>query len=201
MNYNVIAIEREYASGGSEIGEKLAKKLKIPCYGQEILEISAKKLGFPPDQLISAEESMTGSLLHSIVAMTNIAFGRNVDLLSIEQKLFITEADVINKLAMSSCVIVGRGAVSLLKDNGNVLKVFIHADYNARIDRAVNIYGIGHEAAESVLHRFDKRRSNYFKASTGSAWKDPSIYHMLLSSSKLGVDRAADILYETIKQG
>ena len=199
MYYNVIAIEREYASGGSEIGEKLAEMLKFPCFGQEILDLSAEKLNLPPERLRAAEESMTGSLLYSIVAMTNIAFGQNVDVLSIEQKLAVTEAEVINTLAQNPCVIVGRGAASLLKDSENVFKVFIHADYNKRVDRAVKIYGITPEQAKNVLNRYDRRRSGYFKTTTGRDWKDPDIYHMFLNSSRLEIDEIVDVLYDAVR--
>ena len=63
MSYTVIAIEREYASGGSEIGEKLAEKLGIPCYGQEILEMAAEQLNMSPEELRDSEENMTGSFI------------------------------------------------------------------------------------------------------------------------------------------
>ena len=50
--YKIIAIEREYASGGSEIGERLAAKLGIPCYGREILERAAQARGTTPEQIV-----------------------------------------------------------------------------------------------------------------------------------------------------
>ncbi|MGL6201698.1 MAG: AAA family ATPase [Lachnospiraceae bacterium] len=195
MRYSVIAIEREYASGGREIGEKLAEKLGIPCYQQEILEKAAAKLNLPPEQLLNAEEKMTGSLLFGLIAFANATSGTETDFLTIEQKLAIAEADVIRDLAMSPCVIIGRGASAILKDEDNVLRVFIHADYKARIDRAVHIYGIDPNQAESVLHRYDKRRSNYFKVTTNMGWKAAEIYHLFLDSDKLGIDMVTNILY------
>ena len=195
MQYRVIAIEREYASGGNEIGEKLAEKLGIPCYGQEILEKAAEKLNLPPDSLLNAEENMTGSFLYSIAAFSNFASGRETDFLSLEQKLAFAEADIIKNLSYNPCVIVGRGTAALLKDKTNVLKVFIHADNSTRIDRAVDVYKIAPKQAESVLQRHDKRRATYFKVTTNTNWKDNNLYHLFLNSGKLGIDQAVNILY------
>jgi len=87
----------------------------------------------------------------------------------------------------------------LLKDKDNVLKVFIHSDYQARIDRAINVYDVEPKQAESVLRRYDKRRSNYFKVTTNVEWKDTNTYHMCLNSEKLGIDQVVDILYQAVK--
>jgi len=132
MRYSVIAIEREYASGGLEIGKKLAETLGVPCYGQEILYQAAEKMNLPVEQLKKIEESITGSILHSLAVFANITSGKSDDSLSIEQRLAFAEADVIRSLSYNSCVLIGRGACALLKDNANVLKVFIHADKKAR---------------------------------------------------------------------
>ena len=87
MHCDVIAIEREYAGGGSEIGEKLASKLGIPCHSREILERAAVKLNLPYEQLIEIEEKMTGSFLYSLTAIANITSGHGVDPLLLEQKV------------------------------------------------------------------------------------------------------------------
>ena len=160
-----------YASDGLEIGEKLAETLGVPCYGKEILAKAAERLSLPVDQLTKIEESATGSLLYSLAAFANSATGRSEDLLSLEQRLAMTEADIINELSYNPCVIVGRGACALLKDKENVLKVFIHADMETRVERAVNQYGVYINQVESVLQRHDKRRATYFMITTNMGWK------------------------------
>lgn len=200
MRYSVIAIEREYASGGSETGKNLAEKLGIPCYGQEILEMAAEKLNLSIKQLAEIEEKATGSVLYSLAAfVATFNSGQDIDMLTLEQKLAFVEADIIRNISLNPCIIVGRGAAAFLKDKSGVLKVFIHADNSVRVGRAVNIYGIEPNQAESVLRYYDKRRSNYFKAVTGVGWQDPDTYHMFLNSGKLGIDLIADILYEIVK--
>jgi len=198
MRFNNIAIEREYASGGSEAGEKLAAKLGIPCYGREILERASTKLGLSVSELEDLEESMTGSFMYNLYMLASITTGGG-DGLTTAQKLAIAESEIIRDLALHPCVIVGRSAAGVLRGKDNVLKVFIHADYDTRISRAVEVYHNASNTAESVLRRYDKRRSVYFKANTGVEWKDESTYHLCLNSGKLGVDSTVDILYTAVK--
>lgn len=198
MRFNLIAIEREYASGGHEIGERLAKKLGIPCYGQEILEKAADRVGMSLGELSRLEESMTGSLLFSLNMLANFTSGRGMDL-TWAQKLALAEADIVRELSTHPCVIVGRGAAGLLAEKDRALKVFIHADYDTRIKRAVEIYRVDQSQAESVLRRQDRRRANYFKTITGLEWKGENAYHMMLNSGKLGIAAAAELIYSAVE--
>jgi len=201
VNYSVVAIEREYASGGLEIGEKLAGRLGIPCYGQEILKLAAQRLNISPEALAAREERITGSLLFGLAVFANAAAGSRADFLSFEQKLAFTEAGIINELVMNPCVIIGRSVSYLLKDRSKALKVFIHADYETRIKRAVDTYKVAPGQAKAALQRNDRRRANYFKVVTGGDWKDPDIYHIFLNSGKTGIDRAADFLCAAVGKG
>ena len=45
MSNRIITIEREYASGGREVGELVAKQLGIPFYNREILEMASERCG------------------------------------------------------------------------------------------------------------------------------------------------------------
>jgi len=198
MPFDVIAIEREYASGGREIGEKLAKRLCVPYYAEIITQMAADKLSWPVDTVRRLEESLTGSLLYALNMYANMLSGRAADG-SDELKLAITEAGIIRDLALSPCVIIGRGASGLLHEKKRLLKVFIHADIETRKRRAVEIYGVTPQKVESVLKQSDKRRANYFRATTGFEWKDERIYDLVLDSGKLGTKAVVDMLYNFIK--
>ena len=135
MRYSVIAIEREYTSGGREIGDKLAEKVEIPCYGEEILEIAAVKLDMPLKRLREVEESITGDVIFGLAAYANLTSGQEMELLKIEQRLAIAESEIIRGLSVNSCVLIGRGAAALLNNNKRMLRVFIHADYRSKRQR------------------------------------------------------------------
>ena len=199
MRYPVVAIEREYASGGSEIGEKLAVKLGIPFYGQEILDLASEKLSVPSEYLADLEESITSSFFYNFGMFSKYISGEDFDVLTPEQRLTVIEAEIINTVSVSPCVIIGRGAAALLKDRASVLRVFIHADYKTRADRAISMYKVNPNQVESVLRHHDRRRATYFKVTTATEWKATAIYHMFLNSGMLGIDKTVDILYASVK--
>ncbi len=192
--YKIIAIEREYASGGSEIGERLAAKLGIPCYGREILERAAQARGTTPEQIVHMEEATTGSFLYTIALAAKLAAGESCGL-SEENQLYLEEAKIIWTLAnQGSCVIVGRCAGWVLKERKDVLKVYIHADRDFRTKRAVTIYHDAKEHVDGILRRCDKRRGNFYSANTGKKWDDKSEYHLMLDSGKLGIEGCVEVI-------
>lgn len=197
MKYNIIAIEREYASGGNEIGERAAEILGIPCYGQEVLNRAAKLMHTVPERLLHLEETTSNSLLYSIGMAAKVMKGER-DGLSEEGALYVTEERVIKEMAMSGpCVIVGRCAGWILRDRQDVLRVFIHANREFRKNRAAEAYGIPKNNVENVLKRFDRRRANFYHANTCMSWDDKKGYHLVLDSSHLGIAQCAEIIRRT----
>lgn len=194
MEYNIIAIEREYASGGMEIGKKIAKRLNIPFYGEEILRRVALKQGKSLDALRMLEERATGSLIYSLNMLSRASFGKTTGL-SDAASLKRAENDVIRELAeRGNGVIVGRCAGSVLSDRKDVLKVFIHAGHDERRKRAVEQYGISPSEDEDTLTRYDKRRSTYYIANSNSRWGDKSEHHLILDSGVLGIETCVNII-------
>lgn len=191
MKYHIIAIEREYASGGREIGRRVAERLGIPCYGREILEMAAKELNTDLRQLEYIEEKATGSVMYSMYMMAGLTNGNGMPG---ESKLFLTESEIIRKITQTPAVVVGRCAVHSLKDRNDVLRVFIHASSQYREKRAVSVYGVPEGRVMEVLRKADKRRSNYYKVSTGNNWKDNANYDIILDGGTIGIEKCVDIL-------
>lgn len=194
MKYNIITIEREYASGGSEIGEKTAQNLGIPCYGQEVLKRAAEAMNTVPERLLHLEETASNSLLYSIGIASKMMTGER-DGLTEEGALYVTEERVIQDMALQGpCVIVGRCAGWILRERKDVLRVFIHADQEFRTNRAVERYGNPETVAANVLKRYDRRRANFYHANTGMGWGDKKGYDLVLDSSSIGIDQCVKVI-------
>lgn len=199
MKYKIIAIEREYASGGNEIGEKTARRLGIPCYGQEVLERAAKQMNTVPERLLHLEETTSNSLLYSLSMAAKMAIGER-DGLSEEGALYVVEERVIRDMAIQGpCVIVGRCAGWILRDRPDVLRVFIHASREFRMQRAQTAYGIAERDVENTLRRYDRRRANFYHANTGMSWDDKDGYQVVLDSSELGIDKCVDVISQMVQ--
>lgn len=197
MKYHIIAIEREYASGGQEIGSRVARSLGIPCYGREILEMAARELRVDIGQIENTEEKATGSIMYSMYLLANLTNAQNAP---VESRLLLTESEMIQRVTQTPAVVVGRCAVHSLRDREDVLRVFVHAPMDFRMQRAVSQYHVQPEKAGEVLRRADRRRGNFYKASTGKSWRDIEGYDLILDSSALGIDRCVKLL-EACYQG
>ena len=193
----IITISRQYASGGKEIGQKVAEKLGIPFYDKELITLAAKESGFSQEAFEKADERATSSLLYSLL-MGSYAFGNNAaapGVLPINDQLFLIQSDLIKKAANEGpCVIVGRCANYVLHEKKNCLNVFIHADKAARVQRAVQKYNIPENKAAETLTKKDKQRAAYFNFYANKRWDDLDNYDLVLNSSTLGIDNTVDLI-------
>ena len=187
----VITIAREYGSGGRYIGRLVAEKLGIKLYDKEFIEKLAEKTGLSTEYIESNEQKRT--------ALDNFNNGYYSGLNNSDE-LFIKESNLIKKLAnKESCVIIGRCADFILKDNKNVIKIFINNNMENKIKRATEFYGMNKEKAEKEITRINKLRANHYKYYTEREWKDPSNYNICINSDAVGIDNAVELICNVVK--
>ncbi len=194
MRYDIITIERQYASGGFMVGQLLAENLGIPYYGREIMEMAAKQEALTMEDIEQMEETATNSLLYSIAKRAKMA---SRDMLGIggSQQAYLAEATVVNRLAdKGSSVFIGHCAGCILRERDDVLRVFIHAAEEKRRYRAITEYDIEPNVVDYVMNKFDKRRANYYRANSDRRWDDYSAYHLVLDSGEFGMEKCAEII-------
>lgn len=107
---------------------------------------------------------------------------------------YTKEAEFIRQLATSSCIILGRCASEILKDQPNVFNVYVCADKEDRIRRIMQKESLCYQDAKELLEKNDRQRDDFNVEHTGKAWGDVNNYHMILDTSRLGVENCADIL-------
>lgn len=122
----------------------------------------------------------------------------------VEEKMstssYASEEAVIRELAMKPCIILGRCASEILKDQKNVFNIYVCADRKDRIQRIMKKEGISEEKAAVKLDQTDAERSEYYHEHTGKAWGDVNNYHMILNTSDIGVDQCANALIRYFEQ-
>lgn len=111
-----------------------------------------------------------------------------------EESSYATESEVIRNLAENPCIILGRCASEILADQPNVFNIYIVADKEDRIRRIMQKEDLSYEDAKIMLEENDKARAAYYNENTGKLWGDVNNYHMILDTSKLGIENCADIL-------
>lgn len=182
----VITISRQYGSGGREIGQRLAKQLKIPFYDSEIVELAAKESTIDKNLFENFEKSGVGGIRHELSAQANSE-------LSLTDKVFMEQSKVIKEVAEKGpCIIVGRCADYVLKERNNVIKVFIYGDIKCRENRVKEIYKETNETEK--IAKIDKQRSSYYNFYSGQKFGDAENYDICLDSSSLGIDNCINII-------
>ncbi len=200
----IVALGRQYGSGGRDIGERLAKLMNVPFYDRELIALAAQKSGISPETYASIDETATNSLLYALSTgafMFSSHFTSVADL-PMNDKLFILQNKIINEIAENegSCVIVGRCADYILRKNPNCMSVFVHAPFEKRVERISERKGISAQAAETLITKTDKKRSNYYNFYTNREWGSISNYEVSISSYPLGNEKTAETLLEYVRR-
>lgn len=107
---------------------------------------------------------------------------------------FETEKKVIQELAQKPCIILGRCASEILKDQANVFNIYVSADKEDRIKRIMKKESLSYDEAKANLEKNDKERAAFYHENTGKMWGDVNNYHMILDTTRLGIENCADIL-------
>ena len=129
--YRIITIERPYASGGSEIGQKLAETLGYKLFDRNLLTEAAKNLNIPQIRISNLDETSSGSFIYNLSKTARAKANANEGSLPMAEKLFAEEKRIIENAAdEGGCIFIGRAAGYILRDRKDCLHAFVHADKN-----------------------------------------------------------------------
>ncbi len=181
----VVTIGREYGSGGRYVGKILSDLLEVPLYDKEMISLVSKESGLSP-KYVEKSEQKKGNM------------GGNF--YSNDDALFIAETKVIKKLAKDSCVIVGRCADYILKDQKNVFRVFLYSSDFDKEKRAIKYYNLSEKTAAKEIKKVNRERARHYKYYTNREWKDFSNYELVLNVDTFGVEKTAEIIKEAIEK-
>ena len=189
MKPAVIAISRQFGSGGRLIGAEISKRLGIPCYEKTLFEEAARHSNI--HQLFFERAEGRNDRIY---ANTFSCCYSPMDL-SLDDRMYIAQAETIRKMAQRGpCIIVGRGANRILEGCGELLRVFIYAERAVRLKRTVDLYGVPEERAGKLLDSVDKNRAAYLKFYTGQVFGKAENYNLCVDSGKLGIENTVQII-------
>ena len=206
MAGQVITIGRQCGSGGHTIGEQVAKQLGIPFYDRELIEMTAKESGFGKEFVEEQGEHRNSSMLYNLVK--NLSYSRTMpsgNTEYLQDVIFFAQRKIIMELAAKEpCVIVGRCADSILKETGNSLNIYIHAEKNFKAEHLMERNHVSYDEAIREMERLDKRRASHYKYYADQVWGLAENYHLCLDSSLIGVEKCVSAIcdiYRSINAG
>ena len=189
----VIAIAREYGSGGHLLGEMLSRKLGIKLYDSEFIRLAAERSGIDEEYILKNEQSIPSFWLKCVFSQSGgITPERG---LSADDVLFVAESRIVQELSeREPCVIVGRCADFILRESPQAIKVFCYCDASFAQQRCVEEYGIPADRAESEIRRINHNRIAHYEYYTGGKWGDCHHYHLMINTGCISLREASSLV-------
>ena len=194
MSKHIITISRSYGSGGRQVAKALARDLDIHYYDKELMTMVSMEHGINMSIVSNADEKHEESRFKKYSSQ-EIASPSSKKYLS-KDNIFNMTADIIRNIADKddTCVIVGRCAHYILQDRPDVIRVFIHADYDHLIENAIKYDACDRDEAIRRIDRINKERAAYHKYYTNHDWNDASCYDICLNTSKLTIEQCVKVI-------
>jgi cytidylate kinase len=199
----IIAIEREYGSGGGEIAQLLAKRLGWKLWDQMLTEEIAR-LAECPKSVVEVREERTDPLYYRLFksflrgSYEGSINAHKLKVVDSESILKFTERVVQHAAKTGNSVIVGRGSQQFLKDRPDTLRVFLYAP---RKDKVRRLLGRGKSEAEAqeLVDSVDRERADFIQKYFHVEWPDRAIYHAMINTA-IGDEAVLDMIIDVMKQ-
>ena len=195
----IIAIGREFGSGGYEIGQRLAQTLGIRFWDQQqMIQREVEESGLSEAFILRHEQHMTHEMVYDLVTASYAMYNEGLPPL---ERLFAAQTSIIRQLAAGdeSCVIVGRCADYILYDDPNCFRLFVHAPPAARCKRLMAKLGCSEAQAMADLKQTDLTRARHYKHFTGREYGSQQYYHLAVDSGQLGIDGSVELITNAIR--
>ena len=198
-SHRVVTIARTCGSGGNAIGEEVARRLGCPCYNRQIIDRTARQMGYTPEFVEKNEQNISTARLWEMI-FTDHGIPQSMNP-SKDDAIFVSQSRTIRELAHEGpCVIIGRLGNWILRDNPHVLRVFITSGRDFAANMVAGKLNITKEEAARKTDRVNTGRANHYMRYTGRQWTDIDGYDIIVNAERIGAGKAADLILQAAKQ-
>lgn len=204
MNINnkyIITINRELGSGGRTVGRKLAEKLGVEYFDKAVIKALQERYNLSVEQIeqLKGQETSWWEEFKRKMTFSDSEYDLNRTDIETED-VFRAETQVLKALAKDqSCVIAGRTACYVFRDNPNHLSVFIQASMPCRMARVAREQNMSKEEARLTIDKVDKMRENYVREFTGTSRYDTRNYQLVINMDEINEDDAVELILAYIR--
>lgn len=199
----VVTLGRQFGCGAREIGQLVAKMLGIEYYDKRLLLEAAKSSGVAP-AIFEASDERTPKFFSSLWSF-NLGYYSGAlfvgDQPVKEDNVYQAQSQVMVELAKKGpCVIVGRSADYILRNEVQVISIFLHSPMEDRIKRIIKRGDCKtKKEAKEMAMKQNKLRANYYDFYTDKHWGQSESYDLSIDSSKLGPEGTAKLIVDYVK--
>lgn len=216
----VITISRMHGCAGATIGRRVAELLGYAFVDRELIKHVAEIVDVPEEEVAKFDEAHMNPIVRfihsllrhggrcadvswtpSLVRNLPIAFADEERALEagfgeLDHELFteIVQRVIEQLYERGNVVILGRGAMMVLKDKPMTFHVRLVAPLWWRIEYLARQRGISRQEARDEIAQNDKRRALYVRQFYYVDWNDPSLYHMIINIARVGIEGAVQMI-------
>lgn len=199
MKKFALSISRQYGCGARETGELIAKHTGAKYYDRALLARIAAEDGINPDLLDYYDEKPVNSFLYT-ASTEGISMTFSNLQMPMDERVFQATAKAIRSAAdESSCIIVGRCGDYVLRERPELVTVFLHADLESRMQRAIHVYGMAEKGCREKIQKIDRRRAQYHSFFSCQKWGTGDGYDLNIDVSKLGAEGTAKLIEDYLR--
>lgn len=192
----IITIGREHGSNGHDVARELEKVLGYACYDKEIVDHAAENSSFSKEIFHSYDEKRVSPYIVPLPHYMGVNEGFRLNM-----QVAAAQFDAIRALAdKGNCIFVGRCADYILRNRKDLVRVFIMADEDFRVETLMKRKDLDAEQARKLLKAVDKDRSSYYRYYTDQIWGETGNYDLCLNSAAIGVKGAAAVIKAYLEQ-
>ena len=192
----VITISREYGALGRTLAAKLSERLGIPYYDRDFVKKTAEESGYAVEDVEHEGEelSTSGRMLNKILNSA-VSYSSSYD------GIYKAQKKVVLQLAQDPCIIVGRCADHILREEGkDVFCVYLYASVKDRIDHVTELAENGTMSIEKYIEKRDKLRRTYYKQYTGHEMGNANNYNICFDTGRINAETCADVIIDILSR-
>lgn len=197
----IVTINREFGSGGREVGKRLAEKLGFSYYDREIIKAISEKSNLDVNYI---EKTIEDGYWRNYPITFNHTFSYMPFMDPPNHGLIAFQSEVLKGIAQSGdCVIVGRAADAILEDY-NPFRIFVYATMESRVNRCKNRAPEDENLTDKELikkiKKIDNARAENHDIISSYRWGDKAGADLLINTSHTDIKKVIDPLAKYVEE-
>ena len=200
--FRIIALEREYGSGGGGIAADLARQLGWKLWDQQLTAEIARRAQVPEHAVVTCDERVDSRLYRLAKTFWRGSYERSLPLADSSafdtDRMMAMMQDIMSKIAAEgNAVVVGRGSPFFLRDRADTFRVFTYAPREEKIRRLV-LLGKNQTECDDLVDSVDHERKAYIKHYFNAEWPTRGLYHMMVNTV-IGDQKVSALILEAME--
>jgi CMP/dCMP kinase len=199
----VVTISNLYGSGGLTVAQRVGSALGYEYVDRQLPVVVAKRMRITTEQAEAADEagrSFGSRLLSSLeLATPEITVQPGPEKTFDDEYVRHTQLVVREFASHGNVVIAGRAGGAILGRSPDVVRVFLYAPRDWRIERVARKLGVDQKTAAAEVDRIDRARRAHLRDWYGVEMGSPDVCDLAMDVSTLGIDACAELIVAAVR--